>query len=165
MVVYSYGRYNGTNKGPDGFLNSLSNGPGVLLRLTGEEAQSYNENKADKGMSVFVVTDVADATIADAMDAMFNSSTTMPNIGDYKDNPSARVIDEYQLTKNNCTTVVSDVLNNSGSSALKGTMHQQTSTFGTWATVPVTNRFILPASMQNHLNKTSSPGGTVYKTR
>jgi RHS repeat-associated protein len=83
----------------------------------------------------------------------------------YKDNPSAYVIDEYSLTNNNCTTVVSDVLNNSGSSALKGTTLQQTSTFGTWTTVPVTNRFVLPASMQNYLIKTSKPGSTVYRTK
>ena len=56
-------------------------------------------------------------------------------------------------------------LRRAGSSALKGTMSLQTSTLGTWTTVPVTNRFVLPASMQRHLNRTSGPGGTVYKTR
>lgn len=60
------------------------------------------------------------------------------------------MIDEYSLTSNNCTTVVSDVLNNSGSNAFKGTTLQQTSSFGTFRTVSVTNRYVLPASMQNY---------------
>lgn len=165
LVVYSYGRYNGTNKGPDGSSNSLADGPGVLLKLTGEEAKAYNEKKATNGMSVFVITDVADEVIATAMDEKFNSSTVMPNTGEYQDSPSAHVIDKYSLTSNNCTTIVSDVLNNSGSKALNGTMYQQTSSLGTWTTVPVQHRFVVPASMQNYLIKTSKPRGTVYRTR
>ncbi|NCC11575.1 MAG: RHS repeat-associated core domain-containing protein, partial [Bacteroidia bacterium] len=165
MVVYSYGRYNGTNKGPDGSSNSLANGAGVLLRLTGDDAKAYNEEKAAMGMSVFVVADVADESVATAMDEKFNSSTVTPDKGKYKENPSAHVIDEYSLTSNNCTTVVSDVLNNSGSNALKGTTLQQTSSFGTFMTVPVTNRFVLPASMQNYLIKMSRPSGTIYRIR
>ena len=78
---------------------------------------------------------------------------------------SARIIDEYKLTSNNCTTMVSDVLNKSGSNALKETRLQQTSNFGTWTTIPIVNRFILPISMQNHLVRISKPGGVVYKTR
>ena len=46
---------------------------------------------------------------------------------DYYNSSSARIIDEYKLTSNNCTTMVSDVLNKSGSNALKGTRLQQTS--------------------------------------
>jgi len=165
LVVYSYGRYNGTNKGPDGSSNSLANGPGVLLRLTGEEAKAYNEEKAAGGMSVFVVADIADETIVTAMDEKFNSSTITPNKGKYQDASSAHVVDEYSLINNNCTTVVSDVLNSSGSKVLTGMMYLQTSTFGTWTTVPVQHRFVIPASMQNYLIKMSKPGGTTYRTR
>ena len=41
-------------------------------------------------------------------------STTMPDNpkSDYYNSSSARIIDEYKLTSNNCTTMVSDVLNN-----------------------------------------------------
>ena len=46
MTVYSYGRYNGTNKGPDRSSNSLGNGSGVLLKLMGDEAKAYNDKKA-----------------------------------------------------------------------------------------------------------------------
>ncbi len=166
MVVYSYGRYNGTNKGPDGSSNSLANGPGVLLKLTSEEAKAYNEEKAaTTEISVYVVTDVADKTISIVLDKKFNSSSVSPDKGKYKDNPSAHVIDEYSLTSNNCTTVVSDVLNLSGSKVLQGTTFQQTSTFGTGTSVSITNRFILPSSIQNYFNKISIPKGVVYKSR
>ena len=40
MTVYSYGRYYGTNKGPDGSSNFLGNGSGVLLKLMGDEAKA-----------------------------------------------------------------------------------------------------------------------------
>ena len=43
MIVYTYGRYDGTDKGPNGSINSLADGPGVLVRLTGEKALSYNK--------------------------------------------------------------------------------------------------------------------------
>ena len=167
MTVYSYGRYNGTNKGPDRSSNSLGNGSGVLLKLMGDEAKAYNDKKAAGGMSVFVVTDVADEKVANILDEKFNMSTTMPDNpkSDYYNSSSARIIDEYKLTSNNCTTMVYDVLNKSGSNALKGTRLQQTSNLGTWTTIPIVNRFILPISMQNHLVRISKPGGVVYKTR
>ena len=167
MTVYSYGRYNGTNKGPDRSSNSLGNGSGVLLKLMGDEAKAYNDKKAAGGMSVFVVTDVADEKVANILDEKFNMSTTMPDNpkSDYYNSSSARIIDEYKLTSNNCTTMVSDVLNKSGSNALKETRLQQTSNFGTWTTIPIVNRFVLPISMQNHLVRISKPGGVVYKTR
>ena len=38
---------------------------------------------------------------------------------DYYNSSSARIIDEYKLTSNNCTTMVSDVLNKSRSNALE----------------------------------------------
>ena len=83
-------------------------------------------------MSVFVVTDVADEKVANILDEKFNMSTTMPDNpkSDYYNSSSARIIDEYKLTSNNCTTMVSDVLNKSGSNALKGTRLQQTSNLG-----------------------------------
>ncbi len=118
-------------------------------------------------MSVFVITDVADEKVANILDEKFNSSTAIPDNpkSDYYNNSSARVIDEYKLVSNNCTTMVSDVLNNSGSNVLKGTRLQQTSNFGTWTTIPIINRFVLPVSMQNYLMKISQSGSVVYKTR
>ena len=46
----------------------------------GDEAKAYNDKKAAGGMSVFVVTDVADEKVANILDEKFNMSTTMPDI-------------------------------------------------------------------------------------
>lgn len=54
---------------------------------------------------------------------------------------------------------------NSGSTVLKGSALQQSSTFGTWTEVPAVNQFILPVAMQNHLVKISRNNGVVYKTK
>jgi RHS repeat-associated protein len=168
MTVYSYGRYNGTNKGTDGSSNSLANGPGVLLKLTGEEAKNYNERKADNGMSVFVVTDVADDKVTDILDEKFNSSTVMPDNpqSEYYNNPSAHIVDEYKLFSNNCTTLVSDVLNQSGSDVMTTTKQITNRSIGDIEYISVKNiRIIVPSFMQNHLMKMSKQGESVYKTK
>ena len=54
MVVYTYGRYDHTYKG-----NPLSNGPGVLVRLSGDKAKEFNDYKQSEGkMSVFTLPDI-----------------------------------------------------------------------------------------------------------
>jgi hypothetical protein len=166
MVVYSYGRYNGTNKGRQGInsSNGASNGDGVLLRLTGDEAKAYMAKKGKDGYSTFTIADVEDSKVSSALDERFNSSTEMPDRGDYADNPSAHIIDEYQLTENNCTTFVSDILNLSGSSVLKTTQFLPTN-FGVGASYPITKRFVLPAALQNYLNRSSRPNSVVYRRK
>ena len=168
MIVYSYGRYNGTDKGPDGSSNSAANGPGVLLRLTGKDALNYNEEKkSETTVSVFVVKDVKDDKVAKVLDDKFNSSQKLPDNPDskYYNNSSAHVIDQYELTKNNCTTVVSDALNTAGSKSLQSIVIQQASSFGTWTSYTATNRFILPLSLQNYLSSKSTSGKTVYQSK
>lgn len=119
MTVYSYGRYERTYPEWHG-INTLANGPGVLLRLTGEDATAYNQKKFDQtGATVFQVLDVADETVQNEMDSRFNSSDKSPEKGRYKDDPRAHVVGDYKLLSNNCTTCVSDALNDSGSSAMQ----------------------------------------------
>jgi RHS repeat-associated protein len=168
MVIYSYGRYNGTNKGQDGSSNSLSNGSGVLLRLTGEEAKNYNEEKLlNTEMSTYVVTDVTDEQIATVYDEMFNSSTKMPDKGKYANNSSAHVIDEYKLFSNNCTTIVEDVLKETGSKVMNATQRITNRSLGESFDITVRERFIKPSSLQSHLNYISKnkKEKIVYKTK
>ncbi len=153
MVVYSYGRYDGTNKG-----NQLSNGPGVLLRLPGEEALKYNKDKSLIGYHSYSITDVNEEKVSNILNSMFNSSEVLPSKkkdGNYYLYPSAHVIDEYKLLSNNCTTTVSDILNIAGSQVLRGDVFQPTGCFGiyTYSTVPTIHRFVNPRSLYNHLNK------------
>ena len=102
MVVYSYGRYNGTYKG-----NQLSNGDGVLLRLTDDKAKNYIDKKKVEGMNTFVITDVNDKKVKEYVDNLFNSSTRLPDekSKEYNNDSSAHIIDSYNLLSNNCTTL------------------------------------------------------------
>ena len=152
MIVYSYGRYNGTNKG-----NQLSNGDGVLLRLTDKKAKDYMDKKTAEGMYTFVIDDVNDNEIKSYADKIFNSSTTLPDekSKDYNNDPSAHVIDEYNLFSNNCTTFVSDVLNKVGSNVLNELHIIPTSSFGTFTSYEAKGRFVNPRSLLRHLNNQS----------
>ena len=119
MTVYTYGRYAGTNEKSTG-INTLSDGPGVLVKLEGQAALDYNQQKADNtGSTVFQVLDVTDEQVSNVMEESFNSSDQLPDKGEYKDDNRARVIDDYKLTDNNCTTKVADALNASGSKSMK----------------------------------------------
>jgi RHS repeat-associated protein len=161
MTVYSYGRYDGTSKGPEGSSNSVANGPGVLLKLSGSDGQKYNEEKAaTTNVSVYVITDVTDESVSAVLDAKFNSSENMPGNpnGKYHLNPSAHVIDDYKLLKNNCTTVVSDALNAGGSKVFyhttpgyPGKDHYDT--------------YVVPSSLQTHLHYRALFSKGVYKSK
>ena len=156
MVMYSYGRYNGTYKGEAGieFANSLANGDGVLLRLTGDDIRKYLNEKSPKDISTYIIRDIADKDMSKYLDEKFYSSNKLPDNpkSDYYNDPSAHIIDEYVLINNNCTTFVSDALNKVGSDALKTTHTQLTSPFGTYITYPVYERFIVPIFLRNHLD-------------
>lgn len=119
MVVFTFGRYAGTYEEWHG-INMLSNGPGVMLKLTGADAVAYIMEKLNKtGMTVFNVLDVTDEAVYKNLNTKFNSSTQTPTQGKYKGNPNAHVIGNYKLLSNNCTTTVSDALNQTGSDATK----------------------------------------------
>ena len=65
---------------------------------------------------------------------------------DYYTKENARVIDQYSISENNCTTVISDVLNQAGSNVLL----RQRVTPSLNATY-YKDRFIMPASLQKYL--------------
>lgn len=154
MVVYTYGRYDGTNKGADGSSNSVGDGPGVLVRLTGEAALSYNNEKASKTkVSIFTVTDIPDDKLLKVMDEKFNSSIQLPkhSTGEYRNNPAAHIIDEYNILRNNCATTVSDALNSAGSNVLKSDMQLPAGNIGMWKSVPILKVYNTPLGLQNHM--------------
>ena len=156
LTVYTYGRYNGTDKGRQGkhSSNRLANGDGVLVKLEGNAALLYNEEKRKDGMATFVIKDVKDKDVKVELDRRFNSSQRIPDIkgGDFYGNHSAHIIDKYDLLGNNCTTFVCDVLNTLGSKALAYEQIIPTSNFGTFTSFTTRNRIIIPASMQHYLN-------------
>ena len=100
MIVYTYGRYDGTNKGPNGSFNSLANGPGVLARFKGEEALSYNKEKSQSTeVSIFTILDISDSELINVLDKKFYSSNKRPSNPnmEYYDSPNARVVDQYNI--------------------------------------------------------------------
>ena len=164
MIVYSYGRYNGAYKG-----YRFSNGDGVLLRLTGESAKKYMEKREKEGnRSTFVIGDVKDGEVKSYVDNIFNSSTTLPDEKsiEYNNDPSAHVIDEYKLLSNNCTTFVSDVLNNVGSKVLNVSFKVPSSPSNSLGIYyyEAKDRFVIPGSLLQHFNNQSlKPYSNVYK--
>ena len=155
MIVYTYGRYDGTNKGGDGSSNSLANGPGVLLRLPGEKGKEYNNTKITKNeVSVFTISDASDIELIEYMDNIFNASTQKPQNpnGDYYNNSNARIIDEYSLLKNNCSTKVSEALNKINSKTLEVKVSIPVNNYETWQIYTRTQTFNTPRGLQNHLN-------------
>ena len=165
-VVYSYGRYNGTYKGQQGIgsSNGVANGDGVLLRLTGKEAMDYQTEKNSLGADAFAITDIADEDARNMLDEIFSSSPNLPNNpkGQYFQSPNARIIGNYKLLDNNCTTFVSDVLNNLQSNALN-TINMQINILGNKLSFNVKQRFVLPARLQWHLNMMSNDKNGVVR--
>jgi len=117
-TLYTFGRYAGTNKSI--LPSTLRNGPGVLVRLQGKDADKYlNDKISNTKVSEFKVMDVTDAKVAKVLDTKFNSSDKTPTQGEFKDDSRAHIIGDYKLTSNTCATMVSDALNESGSKALE----------------------------------------------
>ena len=168
MVVYSYGRFNGTYKGQKGinFANGLGNGDGVLLRMTGEKSKDYQSEKEELGMNAFTITDITDEDVSKILDAKFSSSSKLPNMPgrDYYNAPYAHIIDDYKLLGNNCTTFVSDILNQAGSKALE-IINIGTNILGSHISISVKERYVSPAVLQWHLNRVSNTNSVVHKIK
>ena len=150
MVVYTYGRYDHTYKG-----NALSDGPGVLVRLSGDKAREFNDYKQSEGkMSIFTLTDVKDNDIMNIANELFDSSGQLPSERSkrYANDTDAHIIDEYSLLNNNCTTFVSDLIKMSGSKVLNYQRVIYASPIGSPITIPSTHRFVNPRSMKSYLS-------------
>ena len=150
MVVYTYGRYDHTYKG-----NALSDGPGVLVRLSGDKAKEFNDYKQSEGkMSIFTLTDVKDNDIMNIANELFDSSGQLPSERSkrYANDTDAHIIDEYSLLNNNCTTFVSDLIKMSGSKVLNYQRVIYASPIGSPITIPSTHRFVNPRSMKSYLS-------------
>lgn len=108
-TVYTYGRYGevGSNKGS---LNGTNiSGEGVLIKLTGDDALNEISKYVDGyGAQVFQIGDANESDIAKFFDDKLNSSDKSPSKGKYKDSDNAKVVDEYNLLDNNCTTITID---------------------------------------------------------
>ena len=104
-VVYTYSRYGELGKDRSSALSTTPTGEGVLIRLKGKEARSFIKNQMiNDEAKAYEFSKADDKKVAEYFDKQFNASNKIPTIGDYKDNPNARIVDTYDLFNNNCTT-------------------------------------------------------------
>ena len=113
-VVYSYGRYLGGNKGKSSSNSTDPSGRGVLIKLTGKEAQRYINNQLkNKGANAYEITDASDNKVIKHFDKIFLSGKNLTkdeaskyntNSNKYGSSEDARVIDNYNLLNNNCAS-------------------------------------------------------------
>ncbi len=111
VVVYTYGIYDDVDK-EKGSLNETNiSGEGVLIRLTGKKANQFiNKYITLYGAQAYELTDideVGEQKVKNFFDNQFNSSNKIPDNskGEYYKDSDARVIDDYNLINNNCTTI------------------------------------------------------------
>jgi len=116
MVVYSFGRYAGVYKTSGVTSGALSpTGPGVLVRLKGDKATKFvREELVNNKAKSFEIKDGNETKTKGYMDKIFNSSTTVPKVGAYKDDPDAHIVGDYSLLGNSCVTKTIDGTQASG---------------------------------------------------
>ena len=103
-IVYTYGRY-GNVKCQS--LGSLSiRGEGVLVRFEGKEAKKYIEKEIEKkGAVVFEFTDADEESIKQYLEELYKLAKEFPE--EEKNTlyrKYGRILDVYDLLRNNCTT-------------------------------------------------------------
>ena len=82
--------------------------------LRGSEAQNFLKKELDDNVAVFEFLKVSDAKVDEFFMEKFNSSDKTPTEGEYVNDDNARVIDEYKILENNCTTISIEAINSSG---------------------------------------------------
>jgi len=117
-VVYTYGRFLGGDKGKSS-ANSLDpSGKGVLIKLTGKEAQRYIRHQLkDNKAKAYEITDASDQKVMEYFDKIFSQGRKLNSeeanfynskATKYGNSDDARVIDNYSLLNNNCVDMTTD---------------------------------------------------------
>lgn len=126
-VVYSYGRFGDTwgSSGQDGPGSGSGNpfGDGIMLKIPGKRGIQYNIDRLKdeaRNTKVYHIKDVDVETVYKLFESSWNSSSLKPrNLSqdptkqkDTKD--YGKVIDQYKLLSNNCTTLSGKTLERAG---------------------------------------------------
>ncbi|MBN6073940.1 hypothetical protein HYE60_01460 [Aggregatibacter actinomycetemcomitans] len=151
VILYSYGRYD------DAYIVTLGTmGEGVLIRYTGEKAQDYIKNELYRlDCNVYRIADASVDKVIAIFDKEWQSSIEKPDGKNVKSDIKnyGRVIDNYDLTGNNCTTKTSDVLKKSGSKLFNSKL---------WI-IEYQEHFTIPSSLQEFLEEQSKTNKNVIK--
>lgn len=105
-IVYTYGRYGALGSSGSILHQFTPTGEGVLVRKTGKQAREYlNEFSKKRNISIYTIEKGSDKDIASFFDEIWGSGTkTKSTTKKIKNNPDAKVVDEYNIFTNNCTT-------------------------------------------------------------
>lgn len=113
-VVYTYGRYLGGDKGKSSSNTSDPTGRGVMLKLTGQDAQKYISHEIkDLKATAYIIKDANETKVQEHAEKVYESGRelTKAEATQYDSNTKktgtsvdAKVVDQYNLIGNNCTT-------------------------------------------------------------
>ena len=105
-IVYTYGRYGALGSSGSILHQFTPTGEGVLVRKTGKQAREYlNEFSKKRNISIYTIEKGSDKDIASFFDEIWGSGTkTKSTTKKIRNNPDAKVVDEYNIFTNNCTT-------------------------------------------------------------
>ncbi len=112
LILYTYGRYDDAYLVTAGLM-----GEGVLIRYTGTQATTYIKKELYRlSCQAYLISDVSKEKVKQIFDQIWNSSSEHPDGKGVAEDIKkfGRVIDHYDLSGNNCTTKVIDVLIKAG---------------------------------------------------
>lgn len=146
ITLFTYGRYD------DAYMISLGTvGEGVLIKYSNMLAIDYMKKELYRmNCKVHQIKDVTEDRVYEIFDELWNSSTETPDDDDTDPNIKAygRVIDNYDLTGNNCTTKTCEVLKSAGTGIFNFDSY-----FRNYRLYSYEEYFTIPSSFQNFLNE------------
>lgn len=122
-TVYTYGRYGAVYKDKSSANSTSPIGEGVLIIYKGTEAKEFIKDQINnRKASAFEFANGSDSKVDRFFQDKFNQSDKIPSGNKIKNKSNARVIDEYNLLNNNCTTLSIEAIEKGGGdvSFLKG---------------------------------------------
>lgn len=169
IIVYTYGRYLGGDKGKSSANSTDPSGRGVLLKLTGAEAKRYIKHEImDYKAKAFEIIDANEKLVAKHMEKAFSSDRKLTeeesqvynkNKNNYGNSEDARVIDQYSLLNNNCTTKAVEAVKAGGSSE----NFEPTTAPPPPGTSNNGSNIKIPAELQEHLTNAANENGSKVK--
>ncbi len=155
QTVYTYGRWANTDASSGSIHSPLNNGPGVMVKLTGDDARAeIGKYVNDYDAQVFELTSVDESQVQSNLETEFNKSSETPEQGTYAGDDRAHVIDSYKLTSCNCTTKSLDAVESGNGNkpvSYKTTVSSPKLSSGN-ATVNMNIMSISPADLSKQLN-------------
>ncbi|GIZ16202.1 hypothetical protein [Capnocytophaga catalasegens] len=144
VVAYTYGRY-------DDVDFTQITGEGVLLKLSDNVAVDYiKEVLYKKSGKAYQIKDVTEENISSIFDTIWDNSNEKPNSKNAGKNTKeyGKVIDKYDVSGNNCTTVTCKALKEAGSNIF----NFDSLLFGK-RIYSYEENFVIPKSLQNFLEE------------